>query len=99
MQKLSFALGILILPSAFHSVQAQTADTRIKTATISGRVTVKGDPAQGVLVYLHPDSSPAPSNPDAYLRASTERRLVRLPSRDSTPWARRGAKQFHDQRR
>src|SRR5262245_66009487 len=72
MQKLSFALGILILPSAFHSIQAQTAETGIKTSVVSGRVMVKGEPAQGVLVYLHPDNSPAPSNPDAYLRARTD---------------------------
>jgi hypothetical protein len=72
MRKLSIALGILVLPSVFHSVQAQTAETRIKTATISGRVVVKGGPAQGVLVYLHPLSSPKPSNPDAYLRARTD---------------------------
>jgi Carboxypeptidase regulatory-like domain len=72
MQKLSFALGILILPSAFHSVQAQTEETRIKTGAISGRVMVKGEPAKNILVYLHPHSSPAPSNPDAYLRARTD---------------------------
>jgi hypothetical protein len=72
MQKLSFALGILILPSAFHSVQSQTAETRIKTATVSGRVVMKGEPARNILVYLRPLSSPAPSNPDAYLRARTD---------------------------
>jgi len=71
MQKLSFALGILILPSAFHSVQAQTAETRIKTASISGRVVLKGEPARNVLVYLQPQIS-LPSNPDAYLRARTD---------------------------
>lgn len=72
MQKLSIALSILVLPLAFHSVQSQTAETRIKTATISGRVLAKGGPAQGVLVYLSPQSSPKPSNPDAYLRARTD---------------------------
>jgi hypothetical protein len=72
MQKLSIALSILVLPFAFHSVQAQTAETKAGTATISGRVVVKGEPAQDVLVYLHPLSSPTPSNPDAYLRARTD---------------------------
>jgi len=72
MQKLSIALSILVLPSAFHSVQSQTAETKAGTATVSGRVVKKGEPAQGVLVYLHPLSSPTPSNPDAYLRARTD---------------------------
>jgi hypothetical protein len=72
MQKLSIALSILVLPFAFLSVQAQTAETGVRTATISGRVVVKGGSAQGVLVYLSPISSPKPSNPDAYLRARTD---------------------------
>src|SRR4030095_14731016 len=72
MQKLSFALGILILPSAFHSVQAQTEETRIKTGAISGRVMVKGEPAKNILVYLRQESSWTPSNPDDYLRARTD---------------------------
>ena len=72
MSKLSFALGILVLPSAFHSVQAQTAETRIKTGAISGRVMVKGEPAKNILVYLRQVSSWTPSNPDAYLRARTD---------------------------
>jgi protocatechuate 3,4-dioxygenase beta subunit len=72
MRKLSIALSILVLPSAFHSVQAQTAETKAGTVTVSGRVVMKGETAQGVLVYLHPISSPTPSNPDAYLRARTD---------------------------
>jgi hypothetical protein len=72
MQKLSIALSILVLPFAFHSIQAQNAETKAGTATISGRVVMKRETAQGVLVYLHPLSSPTPSNPDAYLRARTD---------------------------
>jgi hypothetical protein len=72
MRKLSIALSILVLPFAFHSVQAQTAETGIRTATISGRVVAKGEPAKNILVYLHPLSRPKPSNPDAYLRARTD---------------------------
>jgi len=72
MQKLSFALGILILPSAFHSVQAQTVETRIKTGSISGRVMVKGEPAKNILVYLRQVGSWTLSNPDDYLRARTD---------------------------
>ena len=67
MQKLSIALSILVLPFAFHSVQAQTAETKAGMVTISGRVVTKGEPAQNVLVYLRPRSSPTPSNPDDVL--------------------------------
>jgi protocatechuate 3,4-dioxygenase beta subunit len=52
MQKLSFALSILVLPSAFHSVQSQAAQTKTETATVSGRVSLKGEPARGVTVIL-----------------------------------------------
>jgi hypothetical protein len=72
MRKLSFALSILVLITTFYSVKAQTAGTVIKTATISGSVVMNGETARGVLVYLHPISSPTPSNPDAYLRARTD---------------------------
>jgi len=33
---------------------------------------MNGEPARNILVYLHPISSLAPSNPDAYLRARTD---------------------------
>jgi protocatechuate 3,4-dioxygenase beta subunit len=69
MRKLNFALGILVLLSVFLSLQAQT--TEKQTATVSGRVVLKGEPARNVLVYLQPYNSP-PSNPDAYLRARTD---------------------------
>jgi Carboxypeptidase regulatory-like domain len=72
MQKLRIALSILVLPFAFHSVQAQTAETKAGMATVAGRVVMKGESAQGVLVYLHPISQPTPSNPDTYLRARTD---------------------------
>ncbi|HEU0180391.1 MAG TPA: carboxypeptidase regulatory-like domain-containing protein [Blastocatellia bacterium] len=54
------------------STQAQTIDTKTRTATISGRVVLKGEPARNALVYLQPRSSPLPANPDAYLRARTD---------------------------
>ena len=38
MQKLSIAFSILVLPFAFHSVQAQTAEMKAGTVTVSGRV-------------------------------------------------------------
>src|SRR5262245_35826897 len=68
MRKLNFAFGILVLCSLSLSLQAQT--TERKTASVSGRIVLKGEPARNVLVYLQPQNSP-PSNPDAYLRART----------------------------
>src|SRR5262245_31648819 len=52
MQKLNFALSILVLPFAFHSIQAQPAETKTGTATVSGLVTLKGEPARAVEVIL-----------------------------------------------
>src|SRR5262245_32758861 len=65
MQKLSFALSILVLPIAFHSVLAQAAETKTGTATVSGRVTLKGEPARGVMVILQTRSWGAPNSPRA----------------------------------
>jgi protocatechuate 3,4-dioxygenase beta subunit len=36
----------------FHSIQAQPGETKTGTATVSGRVTLKGEPARGVEVIL-----------------------------------------------
>src|SRR5215475_8676813 len=52
MSKLSFAISILVLPFTFHSIQAQPGETKTGTATISGRVTLKGEPARGVEIIL-----------------------------------------------
>ncbi len=52
MSKLSFTLSILVLHLTFHSIQAQPGETKTGTATISGRVTLKGEPARGVEVIL-----------------------------------------------
>ncbi|HEY9434282.1 MAG TPA: carboxypeptidase-like regulatory domain-containing protein [Blastocatellia bacterium] len=56
MSKLSFALSILVLPFAFHSTRAQeatqAAETKAGTAAVSGRITLKGEPARGVLIIL-----------------------------------------------
>jgi hypothetical protein len=55
MQKLNFALSVLALHFTFHSIQAQTGETKTGTTTISGRVTLKGAPARGVEVILTPE--------------------------------------------
>ena len=56
MSKLRFALSILVLPFAFHLIQAQgssqAAETKAGTAAVSGRVTLKGEPAPGVMIIL-----------------------------------------------
>jgi hypothetical protein len=52
LSKFSFALSLLVLHFAFHSIQAQPGETKTGTATISGRVTLKGEPARGVVVIL-----------------------------------------------
>src|SRR5262249_21557268 len=56
MQKLSLALSILVLPCAFHSAQSQAAESKAGTATVSGRVILKGEPARGVMVILQPQN-------------------------------------------
>jgi len=62
MSKLSFVLSILFLPFSLHSIQAQVAGTKAGTATVSGRVTLKGEPARGVMVILQVQNSPVASN-------------------------------------
>ena len=65
MRKLSFALGILVLPFALHSAQAQFAEAKAGTATASGRVTLKGEPARGVTVMLQAQNQNASNPPRA----------------------------------
>src|SRR5262245_28837393 len=68
MRKLSFALSVLVLPFAFHSVravQSQTTEAKTGTATVSGRVILKGEPARGVMVILSTQSPPVPNAPRA----------------------------------
>src|SRR5215475_8472905 len=52
MSKLSFAISILVLHFTFYSIQAQPGETKTGTATVSGRVTLKGEPARGMEVIL-----------------------------------------------
>ncbi|HEY6402467.1 MAG TPA: carboxypeptidase-like regulatory domain-containing protein, partial [Blastocatellia bacterium] len=65
MRKLSFALSVLVLPFAFNYVQAQGSDAKTGTATISGRVVLKGEPARGVMVMLVMQGQPMPNAPRA----------------------------------
>jgi hypothetical protein len=61
MTRLNFAVSILVLPFAFHSIQTQPGETKPGTATVSGRVTLKGEPARGVMIILDGRTS-FPSN-------------------------------------
>jgi carboxypeptidase family protein len=72
MRKLSFALGILVLSSAFQSVQAQTAESRVGTATVSGRVTLKSEPARGVVVFLQSEEAMRAGDRSPGLRMKTD---------------------------
>jgi hypothetical protein len=58
-------LSILVLPFAFHSVHAQAAQTKTGTAMVSGRVTLKGEPARGVMVVLQTQNQTASNSPRA----------------------------------
>lgn len=72
MQKLSIALSILVLPFAFHSIQAQTAEVKTGTAMVSGRVTLKGQPARGVVVFLQSEESMRAGDRSPGLRMKTD---------------------------
>jgi len=69
MSKLRFALGMLLLPFAFHSIPAQgapqSAEIKNGTATVSGSVTLKGEPARGVTVILQAQDQNASNAPRA----------------------------------
>ena len=72
MRKLSFALSILVLPTAFHSVQAQTAEAKTGTAMVSGRVTLKSEPARGVVVLLQSEEAMRAGDRSPGLRMKTD---------------------------
>jgi len=69
MSKLRLALGMLVLPLAFHSIQAQgaaqSAEAKNGTATVSGRITLKGEPARDVTVILQAQIPGALNSPRA----------------------------------
>ncbi|HEY6402168.1 MAG TPA: carboxypeptidase regulatory-like domain-containing protein, partial [Blastocatellia bacterium] len=70
--KLSIALSILVAPFAFHTVQAQTAEVKIGTATVSGRVTLKSGPARGVVVLLQSEEAMKAGDRSPGLRMKTD---------------------------
>src|SRR5262245_26812618 len=80
MHKLNFALSILVLPCAFHSVQAQDAEAKSGTATVSGRVTLKGEPARGVTVILQGQNQGRSNMPRARADESGRFQFTGLPA-------------------
>jgi hypothetical protein len=79
MSKPSFTLSILVTTLTFISVQAQTADAKAGTATISGRVTLKGEPARNVVIALQSEDAARIGDRSPGLRAKTdENGLFRL---------------------
>jgi Carboxypeptidase regulatory-like domain len=80
MQKLSFALCILVLPCAFHSAQAQVAESKAGTATVSGRVILKGEPARGVMVIMQTQNQNASNAPRARTDDSGRFHFTGLPA-------------------
>jgi len=70
MSKLSFAFSLLVSHFTFHSIQAQPGETKTGTATILGRVTLKGEPARDVVVILY--SSQTRTRPANAPRAKTD---------------------------
>jgi protocatechuate 3,4-dioxygenase beta subunit len=68
MRKLSIALSVLVLPFTFLSVravQSQAAEAKTGTATVSGRVILKGEPARNVMVTLTMQGQPMSNAPRA----------------------------------
>ena len=68
MPKPGFTLGVLVLLLSLGlgvSIQAQPRETKPETATISGLVTLKGEPASGVTVLLQEQRASATTAPRA----------------------------------
>lgn len=84
MSKLCFALSILVLPFAFHSIQAQgkpqAVETKAGTATVSGRVMLKVEPARGVMVILQARRQDAFKSPRARTDESGRFHFSSLPA-------------------
>jgi protocatechuate 3,4-dioxygenase beta subunit len=67
-----FALSILVLLFAFLSVQAQLTDMGGGTGIVSGRVTLKGEPARGVVVLLQSEEAKGTGDRNQGLRVKTD---------------------------
>ena len=72
MSKLSLILSSLVILLVPLSLYAQTIGSKPGTASVSGRVVLKGEPAQDVAVVMQQQTSVGPLNPDTALRARTD---------------------------
>src|SRR5262245_62020143 len=72
MPKFSLALSLLALPFVFLSIQAQTAETKVGTSTLSGRATLKGEAARGVVVVLQSEEAARTRDRSPGLRIKTD---------------------------
>jgi Carboxypeptidase regulatory-like domain len=72
MPRHNFAFCILVLLFAFPSLQAQIADPKVGTATVSGRVTLKGEPARGVVVVLRLEEAMRSADRSSSMRMKTD---------------------------
>src|SRR5215510_1733201 len=72
MSKFSLALSILALPFMFISLQAQAVETKVGTASVSGRVTLKSESARGVVVALQSEDAMRTGDRSMGLRMRTD---------------------------
>src|SRR5262245_12912629 len=72
MPKFSLALSILALPFVFIALQAQTVETKVGTASVSGRVTLKSESARGVVVVLQSEDAMRAGDRSPGLRMKTD---------------------------
>src|SRR5262245_20028086 len=77
-------LALILTPIVLidFSASAQSKDTKIGTATVSGRVTIKGEPANGIAVFLLPQqgiqSENSPTLPNAKTDANGNFRITNV---------------------
>ncbi len=66
------ALALICTLLIDFTTRTQSKDAKAGTATVSGRVTVKGEPAQGITVTLQPQRMTGPPNPEDIPSAKTD---------------------------
>lgn len=71
--KITLCLAIVFFTLRLsYPALAQSALAKPGTATVSGRVTLKGEPAPGLAIALQPQQQYYPPNPSTVLRAKTD---------------------------
>ena len=71
--KITLWLPALLLSFHFgHPIFAQSGAAKTGAATVSGRVTLKGEPARGVSVVMQPQRQVYPPAPSIIQRAKTD---------------------------